>query len=103
MQAVRERGQADAVQARDADEGERGSDATGELEFVRLPESHRTARVDQHMQGQLRLGTKQTHEQLPHPAVNVPVHVPQVVAGAVVPVVGELDAEAFSAAGSPAR
>src|SRR5262245_19029060 len=82
----------DALEVHQPDEPEGGGQAHCVLELGRSSKAHGRGAVHQEVQAQILLVHEQLDVQAIRAGVDIPVDVPQIVADAVGPVVGELDA-----------
>jgi hypothetical protein len=94
---------ADALEAREADEAERRRDPGRPLQLGRCAPVHRGRGVDEEVQTEILVVDEELHVQPVAAGEDVPVDVAQVVADAVGPVVAELDAAARTPAAAVAR
>jgi len=101
--AAGERRDLDAVVGGEADIGERGQARGAVLELRRriivAREVHRRAAVEQQVNEVLLLALELLHDEVVGAAEDVPVDVPEIVAGRILAVVGELDSPAVMGAG----
>ena len=102
VEPVREGRQPDPILPAQGHVAERRGQIRGEPELVPGSEVHGLARVQEQMHGKIGFRPELAQEQFPQAGVDVPVHIADVVAAVVLPVVGEVDAAAGSRSATPA-
>ena len=91
---VARRDDAHAIEIREPDVRERGTDALRVPELSSAAEAHRRAGVDDEIDGEVLLFLEEAQEQSVEALVDVPIEIADVVARLVIAVIGELDAAA---------
>lgn len=95
-----ERVNGDTIVGGEGDVGDAGGQAAGEIELGGRAEVHGGAGMEEDVEPVFAFVLMTFYVEAVEAAVEVPVEVPKVVAGGVVPVVGEFDGVAAGAAGS---